>query len=367
MDHGCGRLAELKAQGQKIVGYFCGSVPREIILAAGTLPVRILGTSEPIGEADEFWTPHTCYLARSSVELALQGKMNCLDGTVMAFSCDTFKFLSHRWRQIEQFPADHFMYLLVQPQNVVDGSEDIYLNEMNHFKESLEKHFGVTITDESLAAAITVFNKNRDLLQRVDKLRRDGRVTGAEAASLAFSSMVSPPEEGNARLAEFLSEAAGRPPAGAGQVRLFVAGSWLPNEELFEVVEDLGATVAADDLCVSYRYYRGSIDENASDHLRAIASYYLKSEAPDCQCACMTTEDRVEKRLEHITNTVEELDLGGVVFAIPRYCDLQMWDHKKMKAKLDARGIRSIMINVEQSLKAQQVRNRLQAFIEMVG
>lgn len=367
MNHVYDKLAEMKAQGNRIIGYFCRSFPKEIIYAAGILPVRILGTTEPVGEADDFWTSYACYLSRSSVELALQGKLNCLDGTVMAFSCDTLKFLSERWKQIAQFPEDHFTHFLVQPQNLFDGSEDVYLNELIHFKDSLEKHFQVKITDQALAGAISLYNENRKLLQKVDNLRRKGLVTGVEAASLAFSGMVSPPDESNAVLTEFLSKVNERPSEKDGQVRLFVAGSWLPDEELFEVIEELGATVGADDLCVGYRYYWGYIDESAPNPLRAIARYYLAVEAPQCQCACMSTENRVEARLQNIIDTVKELNLKGVVFAIPRYCDLHLWDHKKMKKKLEENGIRSMLINVEQSLKNQQVRNRLQAFIEMVG
>lgn len=357
-----------KARGKKVVGYFCSSFPREVIFAAGILPFRILGAVEPISEANNFLTPFACYLSRSSVDLALQGKLNFLDGTVMTYTCDVMGFLSHRWSQIKQFPADYFIYFLTRPLNLVDGSKELFLGELTQFKESLERHFQVKVTDDSLTYAIRVYNKNRELLREIDRLKQDGLITGTEAAATNFSSMVSPPEENNAVLTGFLAEARRRPSKNTGQrPRLFVSGAWLPNEELFEMIEEAGATVIADDLCVGQKYFWGSIDEDSSNPMEAIAGYYLAEGKPECQCASMSTENRVQARLQNIINKVEDMQVKGVVFAIARYCDLQLWDYKVMKKALEEKGIKTILISVEGTLKTDQVRNRLEAFLEIIS
>jgi benzoyl-CoA reductase/2-hydroxyglutaryl-CoA dehydratase subunit BcrC/BadD/HgdB len=361
-------LRDWKGNGRKVIGYFCSSFPKEVIYAAGILPFRILGSTEPISEGNNFLTPFACYLARSSVDLALQGKLSFLDGAVTTYSCDVMGFLSHRWSQIKQLPEGYFIHFLTRPLNLVDGSREIFLGEINSFKESLERHFQVKITDGALAGAIRLYNKNRELLREIDRLRQEGLVTGVEAAAAGFSSMVSPPEESNDSLTEFLAGARQRPTQNNGRrPRLFVSGSWLPNEELFEMIESAGVAVAADDLCVGCKYFWGSIDENSPDPLNAIASYYLAEDKLECQCASMSTENRVQARLQNILNKVKDLQLKGVIFANPRFCDLQLWDYKVIKKSLEESGIRTLQISVEGSLKTDQVRNRLEAFLEIIS
>jgi len=70
-----------KDKGNKVVGYFCCSMPEEIITAAGMLPFRIRGTgSEGTELADTFFSSINCSFPRHAFNMALKGEYNFLDG-----------------------------------------------------------------------------------------------------------------------------------------------------------------------------------------------------------------------------------------------------------------------------------------------
>ena len=71
-----------KKTGEKILGYFCTNTPEEMIRGAGLLPVRLLGSKESISLASRHLQSYSCSLVQSSLEGALKGELDFLDGTV---------------------------------------------------------------------------------------------------------------------------------------------------------------------------------------------------------------------------------------------------------------------------------------------
>ena len=52
---------------KSVFGYFCCTVPEEIIFAADALPVRIVGTSDPLIHAQLHVPPNSCPFAPCNV------------------------------------------------------------------------------------------------------------------------------------------------------------------------------------------------------------------------------------------------------------------------------------------------------------
>jgi benzoyl-CoA reductase/2-hydroxyglutaryl-CoA dehydratase subunit BcrC/BadD/HgdB len=69
---------ELKAwknSGGKVIGYFCSSVPEEIITAAGFVPFRMRATgSTGTEESDAFYSSINCSFPRHCFNMALIGE-----------------------------------------------------------------------------------------------------------------------------------------------------------------------------------------------------------------------------------------------------------------------------------------------------
>ncbi|MBI2877380.1 MAG: hypothetical protein HYY20_10905 [Candidatus Tectomicrobia bacterium] len=77
---------QLKAQGQRIVGWICTYVPEEIIHAAGLFPFRVIGGSPETPRAVAFLYSNKCSVVRNCVEQGLSGSLDFLDGIV---ACNT--------------------------------------------------------------------------------------------------------------------------------------------------------------------------------------------------------------------------------------------------------------------------------------
>ncbi len=161
-----------KEKGGKVVGYFCTSFPKELICAAGIFPLRILGDSKQITQGDEAFCRFACYLSRSSVDQALAGDLDILDGTVFTYTCDVMHYLAPRW-QLFPFHRGKFWYYLTRPtKSNTENALDFFKKELEHFKKELEEYFHVKITDLSLREAIHEYNLNRSLLREIDRLKK---------------------------------------------------------------------------------------------------------------------------------------------------------------------------------------------------
>ena len=82
-------VEQWKASGNPVVGYFCHYVPREIILAAGALPLRLRGagsTDSSLGDA--YLSSRLCTYVRHVMSIALDGHYDFLDGEISSNSCD---------------------------------------------------------------------------------------------------------------------------------------------------------------------------------------------------------------------------------------------------------------------------------------
>ena len=66
-------------QGGKAAGYFCSTVPEEMLTAAGYLPFRIRGTGSTSTElSDAFFSPINCSFPRHAFNQALRGSTTFL-------------------------------------------------------------------------------------------------------------------------------------------------------------------------------------------------------------------------------------------------------------------------------------------------
>src|SRR5262247_1999977 len=107
------------APGRKAIGYMPIYVPREIVHAAGMLPVGIFGGGDQIEviQGDAYYQSYICRIPRSTVELGLTGKLDCLDGMLFPSICDVIRNLSGMWQIM--FKDKYVKYFDV-PQNYDD-------------------------------------------------------------------------------------------------------------------------------------------------------------------------------------------------------------------------------------------------------
>jgi benzoyl-CoA reductase subunit C len=86
--------------GRKAIGYMPIYVPREIVHAAGMLPVGVYGGGDQLEviQGDAYYQSYICRIPRSTVELGLTGRLDCLDGMLFPAICDVISNLSGMWQ-----------------------------------------------------------------------------------------------------------------------------------------------------------------------------------------------------------------------------------------------------------------------------
>jgi benzoyl-CoA reductase/2-hydroxyglutaryl-CoA dehydratase subunit BcrC/BadD/HgdB len=329
---------EWKKKGGKVVGYFCNSVPEEIILAAGFFPLRITG--DPQGstkEIDKYIEPFYEGFMRTEMDMLLTGKFDFVDFLVIPRSRDSITQQYSHLHQIKalnpvvKLPA---LYYFEQLGTMSYASQAYNLNMVRDLKKQLEEWSGKEILNQSLSQAIAVTNENRKLLKKVAELRaaERPRISGVEALQIIGSCMFMLKEEHNKLLTQFLDEA-NKLPARDG-ARLFVEASPLDNLQLYEIIESCKATVVAEDNCWGNRYSDDLIDTTRSA-VEAIASrYHLKSPCPYVPKTGLRAEYCVKKAIE--------AKAQGVIFYILDWDPGQIWDYPEQNRVLENKGIPTV-------------------------
>ena len=95
-------------------------VPRELVHAAGMLPLGIMGAGENLEviHGDAYYQSYICRIPRSTLELGVTGRIDFVDGFLFPSICDVIRNLSGIWKL--QFPNVYVRYFDV-PQNYQDG------------------------------------------------------------------------------------------------------------------------------------------------------------------------------------------------------------------------------------------------------
>ncbi len=304
IDH-CYDFAEAaKAQGRPVVGILCEYTPREIILAAGAVPVCLCGGSAAtIPAAEQFLPANLCPLIKSTFGYHVSGKnpfLNWADLVVAETTCDGKK------KMFELMNATKPMYVLELPQKADDAdSLEHWTRAVGKFQEHLEQQFQTRITDGKLRDAARLMNRERGLRRRLaDLMARDqppftGRqliefksiISGIEAdleqyelALEIFGGNGAADAQGGARHSvradlekgEDGAQGTARPTMGKPPVRVLLTGVPIVHgaERVLELIEDAGAVVVAMENCTGLKPILDDVDVNEPDPIRAIAKKY---------------------------------------------------------------------------------------------
>jgi len=302
VDHCCDHVKALKKRGRPVVGIMCEFTPREVILAAGAVPVCLCGGSpDTIASAERRLPANLCPLIKSTYGYHAEASnpfLEWADLIVAETTCDGKK------KMYELMAESRALHILELPQKP-DERDALarWSGEVGKLKSVLEKRFGRRITDSGLRAAIRLMNRERALRRRLADLMSLERPPLTGRQLLEFKSLISGIEadldqyERALRVYEGGAAASGSPRARRGEpppVRVLMTGGPMVHgaERVIELVEDQGAVVVAQENCTGLKPILEDVDPKAADPLRAIAMKYLH-----LPCSVMTANAR---RLESL-------------------------------------------------------------------
>ena len=365
------RARELKDQGKKVIAYQCSLVPVEIITAAGFLPLRIRGdVHEPITKGDTQLETIACPFVRSCFDIALKGKYDFSDGLIIPHACDSITRTYSVWRYSLELPYSHFINL---PHTVSGPSMEFFTAELNTFRKSLGRFAQKEISDDALVEAIYLYNENRSKAKALYELRKSNPplISGTEITKILTVGMSLPVTESNELFDDVLEELRQRKEAPLKKApRLMVVGASVDNIDFISLIEDSGANLVIDSLCIGSRDYWPHADIGG-DPLDAIAHRYLdKVNCPRTyrEKVGETYEEDVGSRFGDIGSLIKEFKVDGVILYIYKYCDPFGFEVPARKAYLDSLKIPVLYLEDEYSAGTiSRLRTRIQAFLEMIG
>jgi len=364
------RARELKSQGKKIIGYLCAYVPLEILAAAGFIPFRIKGdVNEPITRADTQMETIICPFVRSCFDMALKGNYSFLDGLVIPHTCDSVSRTYDIWKYSLQLPYCHFINV---PHTTDKPSTEFFKAELATFRKSLARFAGKEISDDNLNEAIQVYNQNRALVRELYQLRKlePPLISGTEITKVLVAVMGIPVEESNELLSSIIDEVKARGSVSAKKsTRIMVVGAQVDDTAFISLIEDSGASVVVDDLCVGSKVYWPDVD-TTEEPMDALAERYLeKIMCPRTfRQKTGTHPEYLEQRFGHIGRFIKDFKVDGVILYIYKYCDPYGFEVPATKSYIESLDTPVLYLEDEYSMSTiGRLRTRIQAFLEMIG
>ncbi|MCG8402559.1 MAG: 2-hydroxyacyl-CoA dehydratase family protein [Firmicutes bacterium] len=351
------------SSGGRAVGFLLTDVPEELIHAAGFFPYGICGDGSGLERADGHLQSWACSLVRSSFALALEGKLDFLDGLIIPQTCDTTRMVSGIWEHAGPLP---FMENYLPPRQVDRPSARTYLvGELARLKRRLEDYRGAAITITELRNSISLYNSNRKLLRRIFSLhgQNPGCIGHRNLYSLIRAAMIMPREALNQLLKSLLEVLEKDSPSNRAvdQIRLVMSGSVCEPLEILDYIESAGGVVVGDDLQNGRRYIEADVPESG-DPLEALADRQIN------RMPFAGYDIARNPRRHFLARLAREKHARGVIFLHLKYCEAENYDYHDNLQALKKAGIPAMRIETEfGSSSMGQLNTRVQAFMEMVG
>ena len=324
--------------GRKAIGYMPVYVPRELIHAAGMLPVGILGGGDSLEviQGDAYYQSYICRIPRSTIELGLTGRLDCLDGMLFPSICDVIRNLSGMWQIL--FKDKYVRYVDV-PQNYEDEiGGRFYVQEMQHIRDDLGRLRGSPVTDAELNASIALYNDNRAAIRDLYAYRaaRPWQAPTSEVYLLLRAGMVLPVEAHTALVREYLdaAEKFGRPKR--DNARVVINGSFCeqPPLALIKSIEMSGCYIVDDDFILVTRWLLDDVPTDG-DPLQELSRAFLHRSASTAAKYDATREEKGVFLMKQVKTRGAE----GVVFAAPSFCDPALLERPMLQDVLSKHGI----------------------------
>jgi benzoyl-CoA reductase subunit C len=353
--------------GQLAIGHMPIYVPRPLLEALGCLPVALFGGGDQVDiiKGDSYYQSYICHIPRSTLELALAGSLDALDGALFPSICDVIRNLSGMWQML--FPDKYSAYVDL-PQNfdpAVGGA--FYVRDLERIVRDLVARGARPYSPDRLREAIVAENGRRAALEELDQLRvrEPFRVRASEAYLVARAGSSLEASAHEALVRELLAAVRERAAKVYDNVRVVVRGSFCeqPPLGLIKTLEAAGCDIVDDDFQLGLRTLVGDVTvADDEDPLRALALAFLRQG--------QATASRYigdEEKGAALVSTVRRVEAEGVIFAAASFCDPALLDQPMLEAALDHAKIPHTSLKFSENTgQFQVIREQAGAFSDAV-
>ncbi len=292
-----------RASGRPVVGIMCEYAPRELVLAAGAVPVCLCGGDpDTIPSAETRLPTNLCPLIKSTYGYWVEHGnpfLEMADFVLAETTCDGKK------KMFELLGETKPTFLLELPHrdNAPDAREQ-WVRELARLRDFLATRYRVEVDDARLRAAVRTMNRERGLRRRLaDLMKREAPpLTGRQLLDLkSIISGIPADLDQYERALKLLAQADGAAEPGAargGRPRVLLTGVPLVHgaERVLEIIESSGGLVVCQENCTGLKPILEDVPENASDLLGALADKYFH-----LPCSVRTPNDGRFQTLRQLT------------------------------------------------------------------
>lgn len=363
-------LKEAKDAGRKVAGIYCGFCPKELVMAAGAIPVGLCGTrEEPIAAAEETLPRNLCPLIKSSYGFAVTDTcpyFHFSDLIIGETTCDGKKKMFERLAELK---PTHVMQL-PKVQNR-ESSLRFWYDELCRLKGVIEEAFGVSISDDDLRQAIHITNEELRVRKGLMDLNRQkpALLSGMDMLMTTFNVGFNVDQlEGVAMMDKLIAEISRLAEEGyhvgtEDSPRILITGTpvGIGSEKVLSLVEECGGLVVVMQNCSGYTCTEMRVDEDdRRDPLLILAEKYL-----NIPCSVMSPNPG---RLELLERMISDFQIDGVIDISLQAChtfSIESWQVERLVKK--QLGLPFLHIETDYSqTDRESLRVRIEAFLEMI-
>ena len=350
--------------GGRAIGILPIYFPKEVLHAAGVLPVELYGGGDMIDtvKGDSYYQSYICHIPRSLVDMGLLGKLDIISGIICPFTCDVIRNFSGVWRLLFQ---DKYSRFFDQPQNFdPDIGGEYMISQLQEVIEYLE-HIGKEVTTRRLNDSIELYNENRNLIRKLYDMRADKpwQIPTDEVYLIMRAGNVLEVSEFNQMLSDYMNSVGRSSRKQLDNVRVAVSGAFCeqPPLSLLRVMEQAGCYIVEDDFILGNRYLDRDV-ELTDNPLRALSDAYLRS---NVLSSCRF--EGYEPKTGGFIKILKRRKVEGVIFACPSFCDPALQDQPFHKAGLNKENIRYMTLQyAEDTSQFGLIREQVGTFTDSV-
>ena len=312
----------------------------KILSMSGFVPEQIIDTVRFTGYEGSERLSHYCGYAADFISQVKEDAS--IDGAVFPKSCDSSRSIGSYLDE-----TGKFIYSMPVPAIRDEASIAYFADILRDYKAKLEKHFGISISDDGIKARDKVISeRNAKIAASYGKLR-----------DLSYSSYI---REVHASLNAPYAFDESRIEAGKDGKPVYLVGSFLAGIELADSIEKAGMKVIGDNLPESGRMLQPvGIDVNTDNVYTKIASDILcRRPSP--------TQDLFEDILGGDISEIEAKGCRGVIFATQKYCEPYDYLYSIYKKALDEKGIPVLQVQLADSSDGRGKEFALEAFADII-
>ena len=352
-----------RSEGHPIVGMMCEFTPRELILAAGGVPVLLCGGSaKTIAAAEQSLPSNLCPLIKSTFGYHVERSnpfLEMADLIVAETTCDGKK------KMYELLAETRPMYVLELPQSANSATAlAFWIEELRAFRRELERRFATGIPDDAVRNAIRTMNRERALRRQLaEQMKKEApALTGRQLLDLRSSVSGNPADlEQYAAALAYVGVTTG-PSERARRVRVLLTGVPVPSgaERVVDIIEGSGGLVVCLENCSGIKPLLDDVDEHAADPIQALAEKYFH-----LPCSVMTPNDR---RLDALRTLAHEYRADCVIELTWQACLTYAIEARRVRDLVERElGLPYLLIETDYSSSdSARIQVRVEALLETV-